>query len=804
MKKIDLCGAWKLSGGGFNTTGKIPGSVYSILLENGLMEDPFYRNNELKAVALMDNEFTFERSFEIDPNGDKILIHFDGIDTLCNIYVNDNFVAFCNNMHRTWEFDITQNLVSGENKIKLVFPSLDAYIKEKYKEQSVFGTADCMEGFAYVRKAHCMMGWDWGPRLPDAGIFRKVYLIRKNSARIEELRLVQRHENGKVFVKPTVKTDEPAEVKITFASPDGEIIALENNCEKEIENPKLWWPNGLGEQPLYCLKAEIIENGEVVDSEEKRIGLREMKLIREKDKWGESFCHEVNGVRFFAMGADYIPEDNILSRVTKERTYKLIDDCKKANFNAIRIWGGGYYLDDFFFDACDEMGIVIFFDMMFACCMVNLDKEIEENIKAELYDNLKRLRHHASIALISGNNEVEIGLTNWWKHEPDVEMFKKMYLKLFEDIIPEIVKEVCPEIPYVPSSPSSGGHFMDPDNENFGDNHYWDVWHGGKPFTEYRNHFFRYLSEFGYQSFPNEKTLEAVTEPKDRNIFSRVMENHQRNGAANGKILAGISENYLYPASFSSLIYASQLLQAEAMKYCVEHLRRNRGRCMGALYWQLNDIWPVASWASIDYYGRYKALHYYAKKFFAPVMISCIEIGEKTTRANINAERCVDFSTKATLAVTNETLKEAKGRVLWSLKTKNGEVIKSGEFDAEIKPMTSVSFEEMDFEKTDVENNYLWYAFEMDGEFVSEGTVIFTAPKHFDFSNPELSFEINGDEITLNAKSYAKTVEIYSPDSDFILSDNFFDMEKGSKTIKILEGEPKTISLRSVYDIAIK
>ena len=531
-----------------------------------------------------------------------------------------------------------------------------------------------------------------------------------------------------------------------------------------------------------------------MDNRALRIGLRTLKLIREKDKYGESFCHEVNGVRFFAMGADYIPEDNILSRITEERTRKLLEQCVQCNFNAIRVWGGGFYPHDFFFDLCDELGLVVFEDLMFACMCITRDEVMHENIAVEVRENLTRIRHHACLAVISGNNEVEEMMVN-----RPAEL-KTVYLKVFEDMIPDIVKEVCPEIPYVPSSPSSCGHFIDPQNENYGDSHYWQVWHGGLPFTEY--HYFRYLSEFGFESFPCEKTVNSFTLPEERNIFSRTMEMHQRSNGANMKILTYLANTFRYPTDFGTLLYASQLLQAEAIRYGVEHLRRNRGRCMGALYWQLNDIWPVASWASIDYYGRYKALQHVAKRFFAPVMISCKEIGETTTRPYVIMEQGYhDYSTQAQLCVTNETLSPATGTVCWELRSADSTILSQGTQEVTVPALASLWLENMDFHKTDVENNYLSYSFVVDGQIVSGGAVLFTVPKHFNFQNPNLRYEVNGDEITVYADTYAKYVEIDSPDSDFILSDNYFDMNAGSRTVRILEGTPKTIRLRSVYDI---
>lgn len=800
MTRLDLNGTWRLTGAGYDCTGTIPGSVYSFLLDNNLMEDPFYRQNELEALKLMENEFTFSRTFDFTHTGDKVVLHCDGLDTLCDIYINGVHVAYTDNMHRTYEFDVTEILVDGKNEIKIVCHPVNPYIKEKLANFNLIASLDALEGFGYIRKAHCMLGWDWGPRLPDAGIWRNIGLIVLDSARITEFHVVQRHDNGKVFVNPKVSTDKEAEVAVTVVTPTGETLTLEANKEVEIENPQLWWPHGLGEQALYSVNVEVVEGGKVVDSQSKRIGLRVLKLIREKDRYGESFLHEVNGVRFFAMGADYIPEDNVFSRITPERTKWLLKQCYDCNFNAIRVWGGGYYPDDYFFDYCDEFGIIVFEDMMFACTSVWADEGFKENIRLEFIDNLKRIRDHACIALISGNNELEVTrAANSMQKDPKL---LNMYLDVFEGMLPDLIKELCPDIPYISTSPVTCGHFIDPNNENYGDSHYWDVWHANKPFTEYRKKFFRYLSEFGFQSFPCEKTVNAFTIEEDRNIFSRVMEMHQRNGAANGKIVNYMSQTFLYPNNFGTLLYASQLLQAEAIRYGVEHLRRHRGRCMGALYWQLNDIWPVASWASIDYYGRYKALQYVAKRFFNPVIISCLEIGEKTTRPVVTMEEGrPDYSTQAQLCVTNDTMAEVTGIASWALRDHTGKILKEGSTEVTVPALSVVWLDNMDFNKTDVDHNYMSYEFTVNGEVLSEGTVLFTAPKYFQFKNPELRCEINDDELTVYANAYARYVEIDSPDSDFILSDNFFDMNAGKKTVKILEGTPKTIALRSVYDI---
>lgn len=799
MEKISLDGQWRMCGNGYDCLGEIPGSVYSFLLDNKLMDDPFYRENESAALELMNHDYTFSKSFDFEKKSDdgRVLLRCEGLDTLAEISINGEFVASTKNMHRTYEFDVGKLLKDGKNEIEIIFRSPNKYVAEKYAEEPLPGAEDALMGFMHLRKSHCMFGWDWGARLPDAGIWRDISLIRESSARINEVRITQRHEGGRVFVRVKADISGDAEVKISITSPLGEVTEVKNDAEAEIKNPLLWWPNGLGEQNLYDVTVSIADGGKTVDSATKSIGLRTMRLVREKDKYGQSFCHEVNGIKFFAMGADYIPEDNIMSRITPERTDKLIKQCKSCNFNAIRVWGGGHYPDDFFYDSCDRAGLVVFQDMMFACSTVSSDEQMHEEIRLECIDNLKRIRHHACIAVISGNNEVEE------MFNPTMVEEMKVYLKIFEDMMPSIVNEICPEIPYVPSSPSSCGHFIDPQNENCGDSHYWQVWHGGLPFAEYRKHYFRYLSEFGFESFPSEKTVNSFTLPEDRNIFSRVMEMHQRNRGGNTKILSYLGATFKYPNDFATLLYASQLLQAEAIKYGVEHLRRNRGRCMGALYWQLNDIWPVASWASIDYFGRYKALQYVAKRFFAPVLISCCEIGETTTRPFCTMDPTrTDYATKATLCVTNDTAQKFVGTVKWSLKAASSEILESGEAKVEVEPFSALWLEEMDFNKTDVRHNYLSYSLICGDEEVGSGTVLFTAPKHFEFENPSVSYEINGDEITVTAEKYAKYIEIDSPDSDFILSDNYFDLDGGeSKTLKLLDGSFGTIKIRSVYDI---
>ena len=805
MKTLSLNGSWTLEipGSEFGSVpATVPGSVYHDLLTAGKIPDPFYRDNEMEALKLMEHDFHYSRSFPVEKallDSDAVVLHCDGLDTLATISVNGQLAGAANNMHRVWEFDVKNLLHAGENTIAVHFASPTKYIKDAYAASVADGSSDAMVGFPHIRKAHCMFGWDWGPRLPDAGIWRNISILGMTTARIRDVQVLQHHGENKVTLEVLTHVTEltgSAPVAVTVTGPDGRVWTGEGGQVRiEIENPQLWWPAGLGEQPLYTVSVTL---GDSLDTWSRRIGLRTMTVSRKKDQWGESFSHCVNGVDIFAMGADYIPEDNLLPRVNPERTRRLLEDARAANMNCVRVWGGGYYPADYFYDICDELGLLVWQDFMFACAVYNLSEEFEENVTAEFVDNVRRLRHHPSLALWCGNNEMEEFVDKGeWVTCPRQ---KADYIKMYEYILPKVLKQEDPQAFYWPASPSSGGSFDCPQDPDRGDVHYWQVWHGLLPFTDYRNHKFRYVSEFGFQSFPCMDTIESFTEPEDRNVFSYIMEKHQRNASANGKIVSYLSQMYLYPACLDKLVYASQLLQAQAMQYGVEHWRRNRGRCMGAVVWQLNDCWPVASWASIDYYGRWKALHYYEKRFFAPVLISCHEEGILSQNTNVNAEP-FPLEKSAHLNVSNETRKDFRGKAQWSLRRPDASIIESGCFDVNCPALTAVWLPKQDFSRYDTYDTYYSYRLlDEEGNVVGEGSVLFCAPKHFRFADPHLNAFVNGDEIIVTADAYARSVEIQAG-ADVLLSDNYFDMDAGTHTVKILRGDVEGVSVRSVYDI---
>ena len=788
---------------------RVPGTVYTDLLRNGNMEDPYWKDNEDAICSLMEKDYEYQCTFQGEETEDlsNAFLRFEGLDIVADIYLNNVHVGNAESMHRTWEYPVKEVLSPGENTLKVVFHSPLKFIAQAYKKYGNIGNDDTYEGFMHLRKAHYMFGWDWGAHLPDAGIFRPVFLCSVSHGRIDSVYIRQQHEENKCTLKfnGDCIRETPGEYqwRVLVTAPDGQkyetALSAEGEGQLVIEDPELWWPNGLGDQPLYQVEAQLLYEGNVEDTWKKRIGLRTMTMQRQKDQYGESFAHEVNGKAFFAMGADYIPEEHLLGRRSEEKTRRLLEDCRLANFNVIRVWGGGFYPDDWFFDICDELGLVVWQDFMFACSVYELTPEFEANIRKEFADNIKRLRHHASLGLWCGNNEMEMFVDErcWVTKASEV----RDYLFMYERIIPEVLREYDPETFYWPASPSSGGSFDNPNDPDRGDVHYWKVWHGNRPFSEYRKHFFRYASEFGFQALPSKKTIETFTDdPDDWNLFSYIMEKHQRNYGANGKIMNYMQQTYRYPGDFDTVIYASQLLQADAIRYGVEHFRRNRGRFMGAVYWHLNDCWPVISWSSIDYTGRWKALHYYAKRFFAPVMISCQEESWLTQEANMNRQH-FQFEKSIHLNVTNETLGDKEILVKWYVRNAAAEILREEQAMIQVPAQESVWLPKEELPEIDVFTQYVSFEAWENGKCISEGTVIFSYPKYFRYENPELSCKVEGNQITVSSPVYAKSVEILNEQENLVLSDNYFDLNGDSRTVEILRGKPEGLKLRSVWDI---
>ena len=776
-----------------------PCSMYSVLLQHGLIEDPFYGINELKLTGLSDKDCSFEAELYIDERATEkkhVELVFLGLDTLCKIFINGKLLAETQNMHRRYIFDIKEYISVGKNDIRLDFSSPTEYFKAMNNKHFVQTNADTIPGAAHLRKAFYMSGWDWGPMLPDMGIFRPVYLEAYDGDKIENIFVRQNHKVGKVFLDISVETRHNFDSDI-LVSIDGKEISLDKNKKGSvvIDNPKLWWARGYGEQYLYEITAKIVKNGESVDEKSQKIGLRTLTVSTARDENGSEFCFVLNGIKVFAMGANYIPQDNILSRINPERTEETIKMALDANFNCLRVWGGGYYPEDEFYDLCDKYGLMVWQDSMIACCNVWLNEEMTEEYKEEMIYNLKRLRHHPSLGIWCGNNEMEEAVMYWDGFGGNNALVREDYINLYERIFPELVSKYAPETFYWQASPSSGGGFDDPRCDSRGDTHFWEVWHGNKPFTEYRKRKFRFCSEYGFESYPSMKTIRTFCEEKDMNCFSRVMENHQKCKSGNMKILMYLADNYLYPNSFEDLVYASQLMQADAIKYGVEHFRRNRGYTMGSVYWQFNDCWPVASWSSVDSLGRYKALHYAAKKFYSPVAMGLFLEKDKLT-----------------VNVANETMNDFKGSVKVYFSDTSFNILKK--FDKEIS-VSALSSSDVLTVKTQYENKYGEYMYaelyDENGELIMRQTELYVPPKFFEWKKPELSVNITDADgeavIEISSNTFAKGVYIDFDSCDPKLSTNFFDIVNGevytvnAKTDVAAEELLKQIRIKSVYDI---
>jgi len=787
MQTCTLNGTWQLSAGHRSLESvdmQIPGTVLSGLLAAGKIKDPFYRTNEDATRALFWKDYVFTRTFDVDEEllaQQHIVLVCEGLDTLAEISINGTFLAKTDNMHRTWKFQAKKLLHPGKNEIQIVFRSVLRFIEDySYEAHKKINYIPCgsMKGNQLLRKAHSMFGWDWGPQTIDAGIFRDIYLQGYSHARIEDIRIHQQHaKNVSVQTSITLSESVPGQKLCVELSEDGADKPLQTKLCKTnadgvaavdfvIENPKLWWPNDYGDQPLYIVRTTLLdEDGTSLESITRRIGLRTLTISQEKDEWGNEFAFCVNGVKIFTRGGNYIPDDCLYTRITEKKLDYILESCRRAHFNCVRVWGGGYYPSDAFYDLCDEKGLIVWQDLMYACNVYDVTDAFAENCRQETYDNVRRLRHHASLGLWCGNNEIESAWDHWGDFQKETPYLRADYIRLFEEVLPKAVQEADGETFYWHSSPSSGGCFDNPDDANRGDTHYWDVWHGQKPFTDYRKYFFRFCSEFGFQSFPCAKTVNSFTLEDDRNIFSRVMESHQKNDAANGKMLYYLSENLRYPKDLTHLLYASQVLQGMAIKYGVDHWRRNRGRCMGTLYWQINDDWPAPSWSSIDYFGRWKALHYMAQKFYAPHAVSM----------TLEDHRCHVYFSNESFETTEYSLtlsiRDLSGNVLETYETKGN----SPAFSAiETAVVDICSWED---QKDDV---FLEAVIHTKDQKVLKDVETLVPYKYLNLKNPVISTEAEetNDAFILHISSdcFAPFVALDFNDADVIFSDNFFHL----------------------------
>ena len=632
----------------------VPGTVHTDLMANGLIEDPFYRLNERKVQWVDKKDWVYQCSFEISPEEFERQHHelrFEGLDTYASVYINDIRVLQSNNMHRTYTVDVKEHLLEGTNTLRILLESpikkgvalydaLDYKIPVSANDQAETGEVPGGKRVnVFTRKAAYHYGWDWGPRLVTSGIWRPVTLISWDDFRISDMVLNQElngdvarilaHleiessiENANALLQLKLDDDVIASTKVRLSKGKQDF-----NIPIKIDRPELWWPNGLGKQHLYNLQVKL-QRKEVISTVNQHIGIRTIELTADSVLSQPNFYFKVNGKPTFAKGVNYIPQDIFLPRVSHKDYERILQAAADANMNMIRVWGGGVYEDERFYELCDSLGLMVWQDFMFACAMYPGDAEFLENVKQEAIDNVKRLQKHPSMALWCGNNEVLAAWKRWgWEQttieEQSPEIANKIwrhYDTLFHHILPEVVSKYHRGIDYWASSPSASEGL--PEEYTHGDTHYWGVWWGKEPFENFNTKISSFMSEYGFQSFPIYESFEKFAEKQDRDMYSEVMKAHQRSSIGNATIEEYMKRSHRKPIGFEELLYMSQLLQADGIQSGIEAHRRNKDRCYGSLYWQLNDCWPGASWSSIDYYGKWKALHYKVKEAFAPVIVS--------------------------------------------------------------------------------------------------------------------------------------------------------------------------------------
>ena len=772
-RRLNLGGAWRVSQKGKDDwiPATVPGCVHTDLLAAGKIPDPFYRDNEKQVQWITEADWIYERTFDVPEavlKNDFVLLRFEGLDTVASIEINGTEVGHADNMFRVWEFDVRNVLRAGNNTIRITLGSPLAYIK---------GCEDgapnpWVRGRAWVRKEPCSFDWDWGPDLASCGIWRAITLETFNHARIAGVLVEQHLAENRATLEVTVNGEAPAQATPPLQAAitvrhEGKIVAktttsLANGIGRgqlEIRHAKLWWPAGMGEQPLYAVQVELMDGaGNAIDSTTKRIGLRELKAVLPQ---GDSPLHfEVNGVPFFSKGANWIPCDSFTSRVTPEILRRYVEDAAAVNINTLRFWGGGYYEDDALFDACDEMGICVWLDCKFACAAYPaFDDRFMDNVRHEMRDNVLRLRHHPCIAVWCGNNE--ISLLNEAKDWRGNTMSTADYDKLFKDLIGGQVRELAPQATYVSGSPDCG------------DTHYWDVWHGDKTFDAYRT-LTGFMSEFGYQSFPELKTIRAFTNEEDRtSVVTPVMKWHQRSGLGsvegNQEMLNMIGHYFKPPKDFETTLWLSQILQGYGIKIGAEYWRQTMPKSMGCVFWQYNDIWPGMSWSSVDYFGRWKALHYMARKFYSPVLVSGLE----------NLE-----TGKLDIFVTNDFLEAKHGKLSWKATDLTGKFLAGDSFRVSISSRESINVRTLDFQdlinKSGANGFLAWLDLDIGGKTVSQNLVLFALPKEYQLADPALDAQVdetaNGFTVTVTARNPALWVWAGLEDADAEFSDNFFHL----------------------------
>jgi len=765
---------------------RVPGCVHTDLLRLKQIPDPFWGDNErgLQWIEETDWIYRCEFSAEAALRGRKhVDLVFEGLDTLAIIRLNGREIARTANMFTGYRFDVTALLKPSGNVLEITFLNPMDYIRARQSPDDQKSWNDVVGGSPHIRKEPCSFGWDWGPRFATSGVYLPVYLEVWDENRIESVRVTQKHQGRHVELAFAPETSAGAGEFRGTVSLKGKVVTTFTGLKADIADAKLWWPNGHGDQPLYDVRLELVSEGRVVDFWEKRIGLRTIVLDRHPDPFGESFQFLVNGKAIFAKGANWIPAHSFITEANHALYDDLLTSAVEAHMNMLRIWGGGIYEKEEFYELCDEKGIMVWQDFMFACALYPGTPEFLSLVQREAVYQVKRLAHRACLALWCGNNELE-QMPQEIVRTPER---KKAYDTVFYDILPAAVEKHDGITPYWPCSPHNpDGYEKGFNNERAGDCHFWDVWHARHPVTRYEEQMFRFCSEFGMQSYSSPEVAATYCRPEDFNVFGPEMENHQKNNAGNLIILDYVSRRYRFPTDYAGLAYLSQLNQAFCIKTGVEHFRRSSPRTMGALYWQLNDCWPVASWSSVEFGGRWKALHYEARRFFAPALVSVHVPGKETIEmGNLVKSTIHDVA----IHTVFDGPKDQAGIVTWSLYHLEKGVLRRGQKKVALRYGESVRQLTLDFaaeiKKYGARSVYLRVELVIAGKAVSHQTVFFTAPRYLNFQPGKIVAQLKKlgvarYALTLSSKVYQHAAAFHFRGTAYRAGDNFFDLFPGS------------------------
>ncbi len=792
VEKFSLDANWKFKQTSSNDwlSANVPGCVHLDLLHHEKIKDPFFGNNEEKLQWIGETDWEYKTVFNGEDvlNNDRVDLVFEGLDTYADVYLNDSLILTVDNMFRTWELDVSYLVNPGKNELYIRFNAPGKIEKEKATQVGY----KLPEARGFTRKAPYQYGWDWGPTFITSGIWRQAFLRTWNNARIKDVQHIQNTLSQELAKYTAVcEIESTRDQKGNFQlKTDGKILAERPlilnkginmvNLPFEIENPEIWWPNGLGEQPLYEIEC-VLNTRSSNDTYTSKIGIRDIELVKEKDQIGESFYFRVNGEPVFMKGANYIPQDNFPSRVTDEKYRQTLQTAIDANMNMLRVWGGGIYEKDIFYELCDEMGILVWQDFMFACNMYPGDKAFVDNVKQEAIQNVMRLRNHPCIAIWCGNNEVDEGWFNWgWQKslgysESDSLEVWNNYVKVFEELLPEVIDQYDHQRPYWPSSPKKGwGHEQ---ALYFGDMHYWGVWWGEEPFEVYEKKVGRFMTEYGFQGIPDVKTLQASLNDGDLKLESENLLNHQKHPRGMELIQMYMERDFNVPQKFEHYAYVSQLVQAYGIKTALEAHRRAKPNCMGTLYWQLNDCWPVISWSSVDYNNRWKALHYFTRDIFEDYLISFEEKDESLS-----------------VFVVSDKLEESEGKLELKLGDFEGHVTWKESNEIEIPANSSQIYFTRAFGGFDKSSYLLNVRLTIDGTEVAEDNHYFLPIKDLQLPAPKIEKELvrtkEGYLIKLSTDKLAKNVYLSAPEEGFY-TDNCMDILPGETAlIEFLTKDP--------------